>query len=56
MTTISAEQVDHLLQVPALVDAMAGALADYSSGKVTQPVRTVVPANDGFLFVMPAFQ
>ncbi len=57
MASLGAAEVAALLRVPALVAAMERALADYSAGAVTQPVRTVVPASDGgFLFVMPAFQ
>jgi ornithine cyclodeaminase/alanine dehydrogenase-like protein (mu-crystallin family) len=40
-----------------LIPAMAAALADYSAGKVVQPVRTAIPVAPagGHLFVMPAF-
>jgi ornithine cyclodeaminase/alanine dehydrogenase-like protein (mu-crystallin family) len=40
-----------------VIEAMGPALADFSSGKVVQPVRTVVPVAEhgGFLGVMPAY-
>jgi len=45
-----------VLTYEALIPAMARALADYSSGKAVQPVRTTIPVADhgGYLFVMPA--
>lgn len=46
-----------LLSMEELIPAMRQALVAFSSGKVVQPVRTVVPVADhhGFLAVMPAF-
>jgi ornithine cyclodeaminase/alanine dehydrogenase-like protein (mu-crystallin family) len=40
-----------------LIPTMASALADLSSGKAVQPVRTIVPVaeHQGFLGVMPAY-
>jgi alanine dehydrogenase len=44
------------LKMPALIDAMEGALAAFSAGRVTQPVRTVleVGAEKNYFGVMPA--
>src|SRR5918995_831520 len=49
--------VSHLLSMDEVVPAMERALADFSSGKVVQPVRTIVPVaeHQGFLGVMPAY-
>lgn len=54
---ITDADVASLLTYEALIPAMERALADYTSGKAVQPVRTTIPvgANGGFLFVMPAF-
>ncbi len=43
-------------EFPALVDLMASTLADFSAGRVTQPVRTAVPVGPPgqYLGVMPA--
>ena len=44
------------LKMPALIEAMEGALAAFSAGRVTQPVRTVleVGADRNYCGVMPA--
>lgn len=44
------------LNMPELIDAMEGALAAFSAGRVTQPVRTVleVGADKNYFGVMPA--
>ncbi|TAK11558.1 MAG: ornithine cyclodeaminase family protein [Acidobacteria bacterium] len=44
------------LKMPALIDAMDGALTAFSAGRVTQPVRTVleVGAEKNYFGVMPA--
>ena len=51
-------QVQKHLRMADLIPAMEKALIDFSSGKVTQPVRSVinidVPAATGFLGLMPA--
>ncbi len=52
-------QVRELLpasEFPALVDLMAATLADFSAGRVTQPVRSVLPVGPPgqYLGVMPA--
>jgi len=51
------EAVRHHLRMEDLIPAMASALADLSSKKALQPVRTVLPVNDhkGFFGVMPAY-
>ncbi|MGE5802551.1 MAG: ornithine cyclodeaminase family protein [Gemmatimonadota bacterium] len=45
------------LQYPDLIPAIARALAELSSGKVVQPVRSVLPVtpHHGFFAVMPAY-
>jgi ornithine cyclodeaminase/alanine dehydrogenase-like protein (mu-crystallin family) len=52
------DQVRQHLQMADLIPAMEKALIDFSSGKVTQPVRSVikvdVPAATGFFGLMPA--
>jgi len=55
-THLTNEDVRAVLSYEALIPAMARALADYSSGKAVQPVRTTIPVAEhgGFLFVMPA--
>jgi alanine dehydrogenase len=54
---LSEDAVRDLLDMEAVIEAMRPALADYSSGTVVQPVRTVVPVAEhgGFLGVMPAY-
>lgn len=44
------------LDMPTLIDAMSGALAEFSAGRVTQPIRTVleVGAEKNYFGVMPA--
>src|SRR5215210_6111558 len=46
-----------LLRLEELIPAMERALADFSSGAVVQPVRTMVPIAEhgGFLGLMPAY-
>lgn len=48
--------VRRLLRMEEVIPAMERALADFSSGEVVQPVRTVLPIADhgGFLGLMPA--
>jgi thiomorpholine-carboxylate dehydrogenase len=50
-------EVRRRIRLPELREAMARALADFSSGKVVQPVRTIVPVAEhkGFFGVMPAY-
>ena len=56
MLTISEEDVERLLNVNELRDAMEQALMAFSSGQVTQPVRSVVRVgeHDGWFGLMPA--
>src|SRR4051794_10167781 len=44
-----------LLPMDALIEAMEGALRQFSTGRVVQPVRTVLPVGDAFFGVMPAY-
>jgi alanine dehydrogenase len=49
--------VSRLLRVEEVIPAMEWALADFSGGKVVQPVRQIVPVAEhgGFLGLMPAY-
>jgi alanine dehydrogenase len=49
--------VGRLMRMEEVIPAMERALADYSSGAVVQPVRTVLPVaeHQGFLGLMPAY-
>ncbi|HVL68853.1 MAG TPA: ornithine cyclodeaminase family protein [Vicinamibacterales bacterium] len=48
--------VRSLLTIDDLIEAMAAALADFSTGRVTQPLRTVLTVGDkAFYGVMPAY-
>jgi alanine dehydrogenase len=49
--------VDLLLRMEEVIPAMESALADFSSGTVVQPVRTMLPVAEhgGFLGLMPAY-
>lgn len=51
------EAVRRFMRMEDVIQAMGLALADFSSGKVVQPLRTVVPVTEhgGFLGVMPAY-
>jgi ornithine cyclodeaminase/alanine dehydrogenase-like protein (mu-crystallin family) len=53
---IDEASVRAVLQWDALIDAMEAALSDFSSGKVLQPVRSVLTIEEGrrYLGVMPA--
>jgi len=53
---LNEEQVKKHLRMADLIPAMEKALIDFSSGKVTQPVRSVINVDPpgGFLGVMPA--
>lgn len=57
MKILDEEAVRNFLEMKDLIPAMATALADLSSKKAVQPVRTVVPVADhkGFFGVMPAY-
>jgi alanine dehydrogenase len=49
--------VSRLLRMEEVIPAMERALADFSSGKVVQPMRVMVPVaeHQGFLGLMPAY-
>jgi thiomorpholine-carboxylate dehydrogenase len=49
-------RVRELLSWPELISAMERALADFSAGRIQQPVRTVMPVEEGrrYFGVMPA--
>lgn len=51
------EAVRCFLRIDEVIPAMERALADFSMGKVVQPVRTMVPVAEhgGFLGLMPAY-
>jgi alanine dehydrogenase len=51
------QAVSRLLRMEDLIPAMERALADFSSGKVVQPVRSMLPIAEhgGFLGLMPAY-
>src|SRR5213592_5163685 len=53
---LSEEQVRKHLQIEKLIPAMEKALIDFSAGKVTQPVRSVITVDPpgGFFGMMPA--
>jgi len=53
---LSESVIRQCLDMPLLIDAMSGALAEFSAGRVTQPVRTVleVGAEKNYFGVMPA--
>jgi alanine dehydrogenase len=53
---LTERDVRAVLSMPDLIDAMAGALAAYSSGGAVQPVRTTIEVNadPSFFAVMPA--
>lgn len=56
VTYLDEERVGKLLRYPDLIAAMEGALAAFSTGKVVQPVRTIltIEENRRYLGVMPA--
>ena len=53
---LSEEQVRQYLRMSDLIPAMEKALIDFSAGRVTQPVRSIISVNPpgGFLGLMPA--
>jgi thiomorpholine-carboxylate dehydrogenase len=54
---LNEEQVRQYLRMGPLIPAMEKALIDFSAGKATQPVRSVIKVDPpgGFLGLMPAF-
>ena len=57
MLVLSAADVERLLDLDALVDAVGKAMAELSAGRAVTPPRVVVEVAgaDGFLLAMPAF-
>ena len=57
MLILDEAAVRELLRMEELIPAMERALADLSTGKVVQPVRTMMPVEEhgGFLGLMPAY-
>lgn len=57
MLIVTRREVEELLDLDRLVEAVAGAMADLSAGSVSMPARTAadVTERDAFLGVMPAF-
>jgi alanine dehydrogenase len=57
MLLLTERDVRDLLSMDDLIDAMHGALAEFSGGRVQQPLRTVleVGAQQAFFGVMPAY-
>src|SRR5246127_498926 len=55
-TFLNEDQVRKHLRMADLIQAMEQALIDFSAGKVTQPVRQVIPVDPpgGFYGMMPA--
>ncbi|PYM19874.1 MAG: ornithine cyclodeaminase, partial [Candidatus Rokuibacteriota bacterium] len=49
--------VQRVLRMEDLIPAMERALADFSAGRIMQPVRTMMPVAEhaGFLGLMPAY-
>ncbi|MBI3400736.1 MAG: ornithine cyclodeaminase family protein [Acidobacteria bacterium] len=54
---LTESDVKAVLSMDDLIETMASALQRFSSGRVTQPVRTVIPVggDDAFFATMPAF-
>ncbi len=57
MLILNRAQVESLLDLDALIDALAAAMADLSAGRASVPDRTaaMVPERDGFLAAMPGY-
>src|SRR5918911_804753 len=55
--TLDEAAVSRLLRMEEVIPTMERALADFSSGRVVQPVRVMVPVAEhgGFLGLMPAY-
>ena len=52
---LSRSEVERLLDVDAMLDVLAGALAAYSDGSASAPPRTAVRVQNGLLGVMPGY-
>ncbi|MFF8929948.1 ornithine cyclodeaminase family protein [Streptomyces longwoodensis] len=57
MLVLGRSQVEALLDVDPLIDALAAAMADLSAGRASVPdrVAALVPRHEGFLAAMPGF-
>ncbi|MFJ9407057.1 ornithine cyclodeaminase family protein [Streptomyces sp. NPDC101393] len=57
MLVLGRSQVEDLLDMETLIDALAPAMADLSAGRASSPdrVAALVPERDGFLAAMPGF-
>ncbi|MFJ9467960.1 ornithine cyclodeaminase family protein [Streptomyces caniferus] len=57
MLVLGRSQVEELLDLDALIDALASAMTDLSAGRADAPdrVAALVPERDGFLAAMPGF-
>jgi ornithine cyclodeaminase/alanine dehydrogenase-like protein (mu-crystallin family) len=57
MLVLTRSQVEALLDLDALIDALAPAMADLSTGRASVPdrVAALVPAREAFLAAMPGF-
>lgn len=55
MLVLNAREVEELLDLDALVDALAAAFVDVSEGRASMPPRTAAFSAHGLLGVMPAY-
>src|SRR5215510_6700080 len=55
MLVLSQADVEALLDLDALVDALAEAFVDLSSGRASMPPRVAAFSDHGFLGAMPAY-
>ncbi|MFE1174008.1 ornithine cyclodeaminase family protein [Streptomyces sp. NPDC058773] len=57
MLVLGRSQVEALLDLDALIDALASAMTDLSAGRASSPdrVAATVPERDGFLAAMPGY-
>ncbi|HEY5990664.1 MAG TPA: ornithine cyclodeaminase family protein [Streptosporangiaceae bacterium] len=57
MLVLSREQTEALLDIDALIDALAAAMADLSAGRASIPdrVAALVPEHEGLLAAMPGY-
>ena len=55
MRFLDEDAVGAVLDMAEVIEAMRGAMIDFSGGRVVQPVRSMVPTGNGFLGVMPAY-
>lgn len=55
MLVLTGAEIEALLDLDALIDALAAALADLSAGRVSVPQRVAALAPDGLLGAMPGY-